>query len=133
VNTHVNPNVLWSSGLRAGRGDIGGAWLNKSGYYLLGGLVSFDDLVGKTALVTGASGGLGVHFARTLAAHGVSVTLTARRLDALEVAAADITAAGGVVRTLAMDVTDQGSVSAALAASDKPFDILVNNAGISVA
>ncbi|HTN97088.1 MAG TPA: SDR family oxidoreductase [Nordella sp.] len=49
----------------------------------------FQDLSGKTALVSGASGGLGLHFARLLARHDLAVTLAARRLEALEVAACD--------------------------------------------
>ena len=43
-----------------------------------------DSLLGKTALVTGASGGLGLHFARLLAARGAAVTLAARRAEALD-------------------------------------------------
>lgn len=89
----------------------------------------FDDLDGKSALVTGASGGLGLHFARLLASHGVRVTLAARRLAALESACSEIAAAGGQADALALDVADAASVGAALA--DKSFDILVNNAGIS--
>src|SRR5260221_12593509 len=53
------------------------------------------DLKGQTALVTGASSGLGLRFARTLAKAGAKVALTARRLDRLEQHAADIKAAGG--------------------------------------
>ena len=49
----------------------------------------FEDLAGKTALVTGASGGLGLHFARLLARHGVEVTLAARRQGALDAACAE--------------------------------------------
>ena len=44
----------------------------------------FEDLSGKRALVTGASGGLGLHFAGLLARHGVAVTLAARRQSALQ-------------------------------------------------
>ncbi|TAJ31190.1 SDR family NAD(P)-dependent oxidoreductase [Bosea sp. (in: a-proteobacteria)] len=89
----------------------------------------FDDLHGKSALVTGASGGLGLHFARLLASHGVNVTLAARRIAALEGACRGIAEAGGAAQALGLDVTDPTSVSAALA--ERHFDILINNAGIS--
>lgn len=89
----------------------------------------FGDLNGKSALVTGASGGLGLHFARLLAAHGVAVTLGARRIAALEGACREIAVAGGTAQALGLDVTDPASVSAAL--EGKRFDILINNAGIS--
>lgn len=89
----------------------------------------FEDLSGKKALVTGASGGLGLHFAELLARHGVAVTLAARRLPALEAAVAAIHAAGGSADGLALDVADSASVATALAG--RRFDILVNNAGIS--
>ncbi|MCU4181361.1 SDR family NAD(P)-dependent oxidoreductase [Bosea sp. BH3] len=89
----------------------------------------FDDLSGKSALVTGASGGLGLHFARLLARHGVVVTLAARRQVALEAACGEIAMEGGRVRSLLLDVADAASVAEALA--DRAFDILINNAGIS--
>ena len=53
------------------------------------------DLRGKVALVTGVSGGLGEHFARTLGAAGATVVAGARRVDRLESLAAEIAAAGG--------------------------------------
>ncbi|MDZ7603264.1 MAG: glucose 1-dehydrogenase [Hoeflea sp.] len=88
-------------------------------------------LAGKSALITGASGGLGLHFARLLARNGADVTLAARRMDKLEAACAEIEAAGGVARGLEMDVADGESVTRALGSAERPFDILVNNAGIS--
>jgi NAD(P)-dependent dehydrogenase (short-subunit alcohol dehydrogenase family) len=81
----------------------------------------FDDLRGKSALITGASGGLGQHFAEQLASYGVAVTL--------EHACAKIIVSGGNARAIQMDVTDSASVAAAL--SGNCFDILINNAGIS--
>lgn len=90
-------------------------------------------LDGKVALVTGASSGLGAHFAKVLAANGASVALTARRVDRLEQLAADLTANGARAAAIAMDVTDEASVANAVAAaSDQlgPLDILVNNAGV---
>lgn len=79
--------------------------------------------------MTGASGGLGLHFARLLARHGVDVTLAARRQSALDQAKAEIAAAGGSSKTLVLDVADSVSIAAALAGHS--FDILINNAGIS--
>lgn len=91
----------------------------------------FDDLEGKTAMVTGASGGLGLHFAQLLARHGVDVTLAARRREALDAACADIVSAGGKAHAIQMDVADSASVAATLADENTSFDILVNNAGTS--
>ncbi len=93
------------------------------------------DLTGRTALVTGASAGLGHHFARTLAAHGAAVAVTARRADRLQVLAREITSAGGRAVAVAMDVTDGASVRAALGTTAEalgPVDLVVNNAGISI-
>ena len=92
--------------------------------------MKFDDLAGKTALVTGASSGLGRHFAEVLAGQGVAVTLAARRRSALDAAVAAIAASGGTARAVDMDVCDAGSVAAVLGDGDG-FDIVVNNAGIS--
>lgn len=88
------------------------------------------DLHGRTALVTGASSGLGAHFAGVLAANGAEVILAARRLDALEGIAADIRTAGGRCRTMALDVSDEASI-AAFAPELAAVDVLVNNAGIA--
>ncbi|MFK8015017.1 MAG: SDR family NAD(P)-dependent oxidoreductase [Gammaproteobacteria bacterium] len=92
------------------------------------------DVTEKIALVTGASGGLGEHFARTLAAHGARVALCARRTDNLTAIAADIESAGGKALAVAMDVSDETSVREALDAVEAGFGvphILVNNAGIA--
>jgi NAD(P)-dependent dehydrogenase (short-subunit alcohol dehydrogenase family) len=86
-------------------------------------------LAGKRALVTGASSGLGAHFAGVLAAHGADVVLAARRPEALEAVAAAVRAYGTAVTTVALDVTDAVS-RGALADAAGPIDILVNNAGI---
>lgn len=82
-------------------------------------------LDGKTALVTGASSGLGAHFARVLAAQGAEVTVAARRVDRLETLVAEI---GGNARAVAMDVTDGESVRAGF---DRAYDIVINNAGVT--
>ncbi|QDL94648.1 SDR family oxidoreductase (plasmid) [Paroceanicella profunda] len=92
------------------------------------------SLEGRTALVTGASGGLGRHFAGVLAGAGARVVLAARRRDALEDACAQIRAAGGSAEAVSLDVTDPASVEAgfdAAAARFGPPDIILNNAGIS--
>jgi NAD(P)-dependent dehydrogenase (short-subunit alcohol dehydrogenase family) len=83
------------------------------------------DLTGKRALVTGASSGLGAHFAGVLAKAGAQVVLAARRQNALLDIANQL--AGAEIVT--MDVCDASSVNAALAAAG-PIDILVNNAGL---
>lgn len=88
-------------------------------------------LSGKTALVTGASSGLGARFATALAGAGAHVVLAARRMDALDALAAQLRAAGGQAETRALDVTDPGSVRAVVEATPG-IDILVNNAGISI-
>lgn len=93
-------------------------------------------LEGKVALVTGASSGLGRHFAGVLANAGASVGLAARRTDALQALAADISSSGGKASVTRLDVTDGKSIAAAVAAIESdlgPIDILVNNSGTSVA
>lgn len=92
------------------------------------------SLSGQTALVTGASAGLGAHFARVLAAQGCRVVLAARRIEALERLRAEIEASGGQAVAVALDVADEASVEAAFATLDGQglrLDIVVNNAGIS--
>lgn len=88
----------------------------------------FEDLSGKKALVTGASSGLGLHFARVLVQHGCHVTLAARRLDIVSQEAASLNVSGGAAQAVALDVASPASVKAALAI---PFDIVVNNAGVT--
>lgn len=88
------------------------------------------QLDGKTALVTGASSGLGRHFAGVLAREGASVVLASRNGDSLLQACGEIQAAGGTAEVLVLDVTDVASVERTLAGAE-PFDIVVNNAGIS--
>lgn len=93
-------------------------------------------LKGRHVLVTGASGGLGEHFARLLAGHGAAVTVAARRMDRLQALVADLAAAGAPhARAVALDVADESSIAAALGAATAdgapPLDVLVNNAGVA--
>jgi len=91
------------------------------------------DLSGRTALVTGASAGLGRRFASVLAACGAKVACTARRKDKLDELVAEIAAAGGTAEAFALDVRDADqlkSIIPAVAQSLGQPDILVNNAGI---
>jgi NAD(P)-dependent dehydrogenase (short-subunit alcohol dehydrogenase family) len=88
------------------------------------------NLSGKLALVTGASSGLGAHFAEVLAAAGAEVLLAARREAALTAVAAKIRAAGGHCSPVNLDVTDSASI-AQLSDKIAQLDILVNNAGIT--
>ena len=92
-----------------------------------------NDLTGRVALVTGASSGLGLRFAHVLAACGAKVALTGRRVDRLDAAVAEITAAGGTAAAFALDVTDADALVGVVAAVEAKFgliDILINNAGI---
>ena len=91
-------------------------------------------LDGKIALVTGASGGLGQHFAQLLAGAGARVAIAARRTDKLQSVLDSITQRGGQARALPLDVADAASVRQCfdeLASWGAP-DVLVNNAGVTV-
>ena len=93
------------------------------------------DLSGKVALVTGASSGLGVHFARTLAGAGASVAIAARRAERLASLQAELQSAGAKAAAVELDVQSSPSISAAFDAVEKALgaiDIVVNNAGISI-
>ena len=91
------------------------------------------DLRGRTALVTGASSGIGVCFAKQLAAMGASLVLTARRKDRLDALAEELRAAHGVdVTTVALDLGSSDAPRALFDATEgagKAIDVLVNNAG----
>jgi NAD(P)-dependent dehydrogenase (short-subunit alcohol dehydrogenase family) len=91
------------------------------------------SLQGQVAVVTGASGGLGAHFARLLAAEGAAVALTARRLDKVEALAGELAGAGHRAMALRLDVADAEAIGPALdeiEAGLGPVSILVNNAGV---
>ncbi len=77
------------------------------------------DLSGRAALVTGASSGLGRHFALTLARAGAKVAVAARRLDRLQALSAEIEGFGGLAVPIALDVTDPASVAAAVTAAEQ--------------
>jgi 3-oxoacyl-[acyl-carrier protein] reductase len=92
------------------------------------------SLKGRVAMVTGASSGLGRHFARTLADNGAAVALVARRAERLAELQASIEAAGGCAITVEADVTNRAAMARAFDAAEQAFGtvtILVNNAGIA--
>ena len=90
------------------------------------------DLTGKTALVTGASGGIGRAIAAALHAQGATLVISGTRRDALDGLAGDL---GERVHVVTCDLSnvaaDEGLVPAAEAAAGTSLDILVNNAGIT--
>jgi len=90
------------------------------------------DLTGKRAIVTGAGSGIGVETARALASAGAAVTMAVRRTADTEPVAADIRATTGndAVSVAPLELTDDASIAAFVAARDGPLDMLVNNAGV---
>ena len=92
------------------------------------------SLAGRVAVVTGASSGLGQHFAHVLARAGARVAIGARRTDRTQALAAEIEAAGGRAVALPLDVTEPASVQAFFTATEQalgPVTVVVNNAGIA--
>ncbi|HRJ02408.1 MAG TPA: SDR family oxidoreductase [Hyphomonas sp.] len=85
--------------------------------------------------MTGASSGLGRHFAGVLAGAGATVVVAARRMDKLEEVVAEISKKGGSALAVEMDVTSDGSVVAAFdsvrEALGRPCDVVINNSGMS--
>ncbi len=93
------------------------------------------DLTGKVALVTGATSGLGKRFALILAKAGAKVAITGRRVERLAELQKEIETLGGKAASIALDVTDTGSIAACMEQTEAqlgPVDILVNNAGMNV-
>jgi len=98
----------------------------------------YFGLEGQVALVTGASSGLGAHFAQTLAAAGCVTIIAARREDRLQHIAAhinsDLKKSGGIAHPLVLDVSDRTAIDDAIArieAAHGTPSIVVNNAGIA--
>jgi NAD(P)-dependent dehydrogenase (short-subunit alcohol dehydrogenase family) len=92
------------------------------------------DLQGRVAMVTGASGGLGLRFAEVLAANGAAVALVARRADKLKAAVVKIEKAGGKAIAVEADVLDRAAMNRAFDQAEKTLGtvtILVNNAGVA--
>jgi len=90
------------------------------------------DLTGKSAIITGASSGIGIETARALARAGVAVTLAVRNTTAGERVAADIREStdDDRVRVAELHLDDIASIEALVSAWEKPLDILVNNAAV---
>lgn len=90
------------------------------------------DVTGRTAVITGASSGIGVHYARGLAARGANVVLAARRADRLDALASELRENGARALAVPCDVTDHDQVEGLLEAAWARFgrvDVMVNNAG----
>ena len=94
---------------------------------------NYFDLTGKVALVTGASSGLGVQFAKALAGQGANVAIAARRVEKLEAVKKEIEALGVKCFAVRCDVTNNEDIVNMVKDVEKEFgkiDILVNNAGV---
>jgi 3-oxoacyl-[acyl-carrier protein] reductase len=92
------------------------------------------NLTGRVALVTGASSGLGVQFARALADNGAAVALVARRAERLQALKQEIEGQGGRAVAIEADVNDRAAMVRAFDEAEKAFGtvtILVNNAGVA--
>jgi NADP-dependent 3-hydroxy acid dehydrogenase YdfG len=85
-------------------------------------------MTNRTAVITGASSGIGAATARQLAAAGFRVVLTARRQERIDALAQELTASGADAVAHALDVTDRAAVDAFAAGLDR-CDVLINNAG----
>ncbi len=97
-------------------------------------LETLFGLQGKVALVTGASGGLGLECARGLAMAGANVAVLARRLERLQAVAQELEEFGGRAQAVQADLQHEDQIDAALARVEEtlgPIDILVNNAGVA--
>jgi NAD(P)-dependent dehydrogenase (short-subunit alcohol dehydrogenase family) len=91
------------------------------------------DFAGRTAIVTGASSGIGAAYAKALAEQGADVAVLARRVQKLEAIAKECEAFGAKCLPVACDVTDEESIKAAVKQVADAFghiDILINNAGV---
>lgn len=100
------------------------------------GVLDMFRMNGRVAVVTGASSGLGVHFAQALAEAGADVVLAARRADKLAHAAELVAATGRVALPVATDVADPAAATRMVEAAIERFgrvDVLINNAGVGTA
>ena len=88
------------------------------------------DLANKTALVTGASGGLGKQISRALAKAGAHVIAASRNKPVLDDLVNTIKRSGGSAESLELDICNTADLKKQLSSINKPIDILVNNAGI---
>ncbi|MEI7739351.1 MAG: SDR family oxidoreductase [Betaproteobacteria bacterium] len=92
------------------------------------------DLSGRVAFITGASGGLGAQFAKTLAQAGATVVLASRRMDRLKDLRAELESQGFQAHEVQLDVSSTSSISKAIEHAESevgPIDILINNSGVS--
>ena len=89
----------------------------------------------KVIIVTGASVGLGAHFAKLLAEAGAKVVLGARRLDKLDALVSEIKSKEGTAIAIKLDITDESSIENFITRTEKELgqiDVLINNAGLSM-
>lgn len=91
----------------------------------------WPGIAGRNALITGASSGLGKHFAKLLAQQGATVFLAARRTNQIEAVCTEINESGGRASAIELDVSLATSVKDKL--SGQVFDIVINNAGTTLA
>jgi short-subunit dehydrogenase len=92
-----------------------------------------QQLQDRTALITGASGGLGMHIARRLAREGMNVVVSGRREDALAVVAQELRGLGVKAEAVPADLSDLDQAGPLIERSEAalgPLDVLVNNAGV---
>ena len=93
------------------------------------------DLSGKSIFITGATSGLGHHFAKIMSAAGARVIVTGRRVERLEALCAEIDEAGGQAVPYALDVTKLEQIEQVTEAAEKEcgtIDVLVNNSGMNL-
>ena len=94
-----------------------------------------QDLDGRTAVITGGAGAIGLAMARVLASHGMQIVLADVEQAALDAAADDLTAAGAEVLAVVSDVSDAASVEALADRAEQRFGhvhVVCNNAGVAV-
>lgn len=92
------------------------------------------SMSGERVLITGASSGLGMHFARLVAAAGADVVVAARRVGALQALREELAGAGCTAHAISMDVCDQASVEAGVGRAAEVLggiSVLINNAGVT--